>query len=303
MTRNTEQHPGILLHDIARLFRQGFGHQLRDLRLTEPQWRALGSINRFPMIGQSDLADLLGISRAPLGKLVDKLESEKLIERISSATDRRSKKLRITKTGKPIANQIRRRLLKFQDQLLLELDPESRHSLLLGLNAVYEELSGQSVEELIPGDEKPSLMLLIAIISRLNSRNFDLQLRRLGFTRNQWLVLVAISREEGLQQSQLARELNMHKAALGNLIDDLENHNRVHRRSAPQDRRAHELYLSDECKSGMQALIAEFEAMHEQAVQSLGQRQRQQLSKSLDSIRKKLKEIARNERAVGEVKA
>jgi MarR family transcriptional regulator for hemolysin len=297
VNRPIEQHPGILLHDIARLFRQGFSHQLRDLGLTEPQWRVLGSINSFPGIRQSQLADLLGIGRATLGKLVDRLEAEALIVRQQDPDDRRGKQLEITITGKPIANLIRRRYQKFQSALLKVLDQRAVEELERSLGQLYSGLSGQSVSELLPGDDTPTLMLLIAIINRLNSRSFDQQLKQLGFTRNQWLVLVAIAKQEGLQQSELAREMNMNKAPLGNLIDDLERTNRVQRQAAPGDRRAYELHLTDDCKSGMRALTQQFEDMHEHAVGTLGQRQRQQFSKSLESIRAQLKTMAREQQA------
>ncbi len=285
------------MHDIARLFRQEFGCQLRDLGLTEPQWRALGSVFRFPGIAQSQLAGLLGIGRAPVGKLVDRLESENLIERVQAPGDRRSKLLRVTAAGKPVASQIRRRYRKFQVQLLQGLDEQSVSELEASLGALYTTLSGRTAEELLPGQEKATLMLLISIISRLNSRQFDLQLKRLGFTRNQWLVLVAISRRQGLQQSQLARELKMNKAPLGTVIDQLQADNRVERRPAPNDRRAHELFLTDDCRAGLRSLAQEFEDVHEQAVAALSQRRRLQLSKSLESIRQQLKHNARDPQA------
>ena len=86
-----EQQLGFLLHDTSRLIRKCLAARLVDLNISEARWRVLGTIGRFPGIGQTQIADLLAMTKASLGSLVDKLEQEQLIERKAHPTDRRPK--------------------------------------------------------------------------------------------------------------------------------------------------------------------------------------------------------------------
>ncbi len=50
----------------------------------------------------------MDIGKAGLGKLVDRLESEGLAQRIADPMDRRLNRVRLTPKAKPIASEIRR---------------------------------------------------------------------------------------------------------------------------------------------------------------------------------------------------
>ncbi|MDA1076053.1 MAG: MarR family transcriptional regulator, partial [Proteobacteria bacterium] len=60
-----------------------------------------------PGATQTELADLVGIGRAPLGKVIDRLETENWVERQSDPADRRVNRLYITRDFKPIAEPTR----------------------------------------------------------------------------------------------------------------------------------------------------------------------------------------------------
>ena len=292
MKHQLDNHPGILLHDITRLTRQVFGFRIRDLGLTESQWRVLGSVSKYSRISQNQLAILLGIGPAPLGKLVDRLEEEQLLERCPHPIDRRSKLLSVTRKGKPLTRTMKQRFQKLQKLVLQELNAKAIQDLECNLMRLYTKLSPQNPRDFLPEGEPLMLMHLITVISRLNSRRFDMQLRQLGFTRSLWLVLVAISKEEGTQQSQLARQLSMSKAPLGSLIDELESSGWVNRESHPQDRRAHSLQLSNRCKQQLKSLALEFEELHQHALEDVSTQQQIHLSNSLQAIRGQLKKLA-----------
>ncbi|MCZ6831172.1 MAG: MarR family transcriptional regulator [Gammaproteobacteria bacterium] len=294
MNPDLEQHPGLLLHDIARLFRQCFGQRLRDLGLSEAQWRALGTVNKFPGISQTQLAQLLGIGKVPLGKLIHKLEAEGLLLRSADSADSRVKLLRIAASAAPLTQLIVDRHSQFQNCYLRGVSPRRQQQLERTLKTMHHNLSEQSGTEPGPANSQAlTLMHLISGISRLNSRLFNLQLKQIGFTRSQWLVMTAIGRREGWQQSQLAQELNMGKAPLGVLIDELEAGNWVQRRVHPQDRRARTLHLTRDCRRQLQSLGESFEELHTSALTGVAERERQSLSASLTSIRDQLKFIAK----------
>jgi DNA-binding MarR family transcriptional regulator len=305
MTASTRQaletHPGLLLHDIARLFRHCFGQRLRDLGLSEPQWRVLGSVNKFPGITQTQLAQLLGIGRAPLGKLVDRLEAEGLLQRQPDHEDRRLKHIHAPESAAAICEELVSRYIRFQDCYLHSLSKRRLAELDGTLRTMHRNMSEQS-GTILDADimESLNLMQLITGISRLNSRHFNQQLKELGFTRSQWLVLSAIDRGEGARQSELALELNMGKAPLSVLINELEAGNWVERRVHPRDRRARTLHLTRGCRQQLQNLARSFDKLHTSSLAGVGEQERQSLSESLSRIRDQLKSIAREEAGAGQ---
>ncbi|MCB1388238.1 MAG: MarR family transcriptional regulator [Rhodobacteraceae bacterium] len=89
---------------------------------------------------------------------------------------------------------------------------------------------------------------LIHDVSRLRRVSFDRELAHLGITRSQWWVLAFISRNDGLQQTRLANELDVGKVALGSLIDRLEAAGFVERRADGKDRRVKRVFLTDSAR-------------------------------------------------------
>lgn len=71
----------------------------------------------------------------------------------------------------------------------------------------------------------------------------DQRASRHGITRAQWAVLVKIHREEGLQQAELAKLLDIQPITLTRLVDRLCAAGFVERRADENDRRANRLYL------------------------------------------------------------
>jgi len=88
------------------------------------------------------------------------------------------------------------------------------------------------------------LGFLMHDVSRLRRTVFDSYVRSLGVTRSQWWVLAHLARHDGMIQSDLARILDLGKAALGALVDRLEESDLIQRRPDETDRRAKRIYLS-----------------------------------------------------------
>ena len=63
---------GFILHDVARLLRTTFDRQVRHLGLTRSQWWVFNHLFRHDGAIQSDLADILEIEKATLGRLLDR---------------------------------------------------------------------------------------------------------------------------------------------------------------------------------------------------------------------------------------
>ncbi len=93
-----ERSLGFLLHDVARLLRRAFDRRVKHIGLTRSQWFVLAHIHRSDGQTQTALAEELDMERAPLGKLIDRLEESGWLDRRPDPVDRRVK--RIFKTAK-----------------------------------------------------------------------------------------------------------------------------------------------------------------------------------------------------------
>jgi DNA-binding MarR family transcriptional regulator len=91
-----ERNFGFLVHDVARLMRVAYDRRARELGLTRSQWWVLNNLFRNQGITQSELADILEIEKASLGRLVDRLEVKGWVERRADPADRRAKRLHLT---------------------------------------------------------------------------------------------------------------------------------------------------------------------------------------------------------------
>jgi MarR family transcriptional regulator for hemolysin len=98
---------GFLLHDVARFLRKRFEQHARGLGLTRSQWQVLAFLAPNEGIHQGGLADILEIEPITLVRILDKLESRRLIERRQHPTDRRIWLLYLTAEAHPILEQMR----------------------------------------------------------------------------------------------------------------------------------------------------------------------------------------------------
>jgi MarR family transcriptional regulator, transcriptional regulator for hemolysin len=91
-----ERNFGFLVHDVARLMRVAYDRRARELGLTRSQWWVLNNLFRNQGITQSELAEILEIEKASLGRLLDRLEAKGWVERRADPADRRAKRLHLT---------------------------------------------------------------------------------------------------------------------------------------------------------------------------------------------------------------
>ena len=92
-------HLGYFIRRLQVWVFQDFIRTLAPIDIRPAQYSVLVVIAANPGLSQSDLADRLGIERARLVRLLDKLEKRGLTQRLPSRTDRRSHALRLTRDG------------------------------------------------------------------------------------------------------------------------------------------------------------------------------------------------------------
>jgi MarR family transcriptional regulator, transcriptional regulator for hemolysin len=91
-----EQLLGWAISDVHRLLGKSFGRRTRGLGFSTAQWRVLFAIRRRAGLTQTEIADTIDMEKAPVGRLLDRLEAAGLIERRSDPADRRVRRVYMT---------------------------------------------------------------------------------------------------------------------------------------------------------------------------------------------------------------
>ena len=98
---------GFILNDVARLMRTRFDRRVKSLGLTRSQWWVLNHLFRNDGATQSELADMLEVRKATLGRLLDRMEQKRWIRREEHAGDRRAKRVFLTEEDEPAIKTMR----------------------------------------------------------------------------------------------------------------------------------------------------------------------------------------------------
>ncbi len=95
-------HLGYHLRRVQVWVFQDFIRTLGSLDIRPAQYSVLAVIGANRGLSQSDVAQMLGIERARLVRLLDRLEKRGLTQRLASPTDRRSHSLQLTAAGQAL---------------------------------------------------------------------------------------------------------------------------------------------------------------------------------------------------------
>ncbi|WP_051062294.1 MarR family winged helix-turn-helix transcriptional regulator [Ilumatobacter nonamiensis] len=91
----------------ARLVRDAFDARLVPLDLNLTQASLIGYIVEFGATTQTQLADRLGIGRASIGSVIDRLQERGFVERHPDPNDRRVWRVEVTESGRELAGRVR----------------------------------------------------------------------------------------------------------------------------------------------------------------------------------------------------
>jgi DNA-binding MarR family transcriptional regulator len=123
-------HLGYFIRRLQVWVFQDFIRTLTPIDIRPAQYSVLVVIAGNPGLSQSDLAALLGIERARLVRLLDKLEKRGLTQRLASRTDRRSHALRLTGDGQRLLKRAKLLAAVHETRLVERLGAEQRQSLI-----------------------------------------------------------------------------------------------------------------------------------------------------------------------------
>ena len=132
---------GFLLHDVARLLKKRLEQHSRESGLTRSQWQILAYLAKNEGINQKGLAELLDIEPITLGRIVDKLETLRLIKRNPHPTDRRRWLLHLMPAARSRLEQAGEYGDVTRSEALAGVSEQDRQHLLKTLQALKENLT------------------------------------------------------------------------------------------------------------------------------------------------------------------
>lgn len=118
-----------LIHDVSRMRRSAYDQFMKPLGITRAQWWVLAHLSRHDGMMQTQLADILEVGKASLGDVVESLEASNLVSRRPDPSDKRAKRVYLTRSAQSLIKRMTVMEVDFNDQVFAELSSEERVSL------------------------------------------------------------------------------------------------------------------------------------------------------------------------------
>ncbi|MEE2688125.1 MAG: MarR family transcriptional regulator [Pseudomonadota bacterium] len=155
---NLDRSIGFLLNDVARLMRNRFDRQARDLGLTRAQWRVMMFLRRHEGARQTELAGLLEVENVTLGRHIDRLEESGWVERRPDPSDRRAWRLFLDKKSQPILDKLAVVLIETRETALSGFNNEERDELIETLFRIKSNLVNADAVNTFEGIVPPAAL-------------------------------------------------------------------------------------------------------------------------------------------------
>ena len=149
LEENFEENIGLLIHDVARLLRVLYDRQMASIGLTRSQWWLLTYLYFNEGINQSELAILLDIEKAPLSRLLERMELKGWVIRKIEGKDRRIKTIYLSDSIKPLLVSMRDKAADYRKESLSILDIEDLNKLRDLLQILKKDLSKKASENIL----------------------------------------------------------------------------------------------------------------------------------------------------------
>lgn len=137
---------GFLLKDVSRLYSRNFERHAAGLALTLEQCRILTHLARNEGISQARLAELTDTDPMTLGRVVERMEGERLVERRVDPDDRRVRTLFLRPAAGPLLQEIWRLSERARTEALAGLAAGDRARLVKLMKRIRDNL-----DALMPG--------------------------------------------------------------------------------------------------------------------------------------------------------
>ena len=143
MKETFEENIGLLIHDVARLLRVLYDRQMSSIGLTRSQWWLLTYLFFKDGINQSELAILMDMEKAPLSRLLDRMEKKGWVIRKNENKDRRTKNIYLSESIKPLISSMRDKAAEYRSESLSILTDKERNKLKDMLQILKKDLTSK----------------------------------------------------------------------------------------------------------------------------------------------------------------
>jgi DNA-binding MarR family transcriptional regulator len=121
--------------------RTTFDRRVKSLGLTRSQWWVLNHLFRNDGVTQSELADILEVKKATLGRLLDRMEQKGWVRREGHVGDRRAKRVFLTEEVEPAIKAMRAAAVELRRDALSGLTAAQQDQFVETLLAIKGNLS------------------------------------------------------------------------------------------------------------------------------------------------------------------
>jgi MarR family transcriptional regulator, transcriptional regulator for hemolysin len=133
---------------------------------------------------------------------------------------------------------------------------------------------------------------LVHDVAHLLRLDIDRRVAPVNLTRIKWLALGIIHRKPGLTQAEVAAELELGAAAVGRLVDRLEDRGFVLRSQSPDDRRAYFLSLTPAAERLVDSLDGTAQILRDELLEGFSEQEVTALNRGLNKLKANLQKVS-----------
>lgn len=109
--------------------------------MSKAQWVLLIKLSQHPGLSQKDLAHMMAVEPITVGRLVDRLESRGLVERVPDEQDRRVWRLHLLPTAEPVLTELAIYRAEIAGMIRQGIDDKTAETIRSGLSRVKANVS------------------------------------------------------------------------------------------------------------------------------------------------------------------
>ncbi|MFA5057228.1 MAG: MarR family transcriptional regulator [Opitutaceae bacterium] len=138
----SERRPGFLLHELSHLLRREFDRRVEEakLGLTRAQWLILRQVARHAGCNQRDVAAMLQLEPATIGRHVDRLRHAGWLDRRDDPRDGRAFRLYLRPKARRALARLKRLGAQLREEYLASIPPQRREALIDDLLVIRQNL-------------------------------------------------------------------------------------------------------------------------------------------------------------------
>lgn len=119
-----------LLHRANQIANEEFERSIPESGVTARQVQVLSALAQNEGCSQTDLCEMTGIDRSTMAEIVSRLHKRRLIERRRSKEDARAYVLKLSESGRQLADLGEKSISSVEETLMLNLSGKARQDLL-----------------------------------------------------------------------------------------------------------------------------------------------------------------------------